>query len=119
MKRVPLSVVIDELEGDRGTRDRAFVRGLCRWFARYGRHVRLDVVERLGLADVVVTFQMKDNVKLQLSRFLGRVKTSARKSTRPKKADDDGVRCFSQILSLNKLTHPFKAKSRKSSKKDR
>jgi hypothetical protein len=64
MAQLPLSVVIDELDGNPVTRDRAFVRGLCRWLAERGSYVQLDVVERLGLNDVVVTFQMKDDVKL-------------------------------------------------------
>ena len=61
---LPLSVVIDQLEGNSDARDRAFVRGLSLWLSERASHLELELVRNLGLCNVLVTFQMKDNVKL-------------------------------------------------------
>ena len=69
MEPLPLSVLIDRLEADAGARDRAFVRGLARWMHEKSAYLTIDVVERLGLRDVVCTFQMKERVKLIVTGY--------------------------------------------------
>ena len=45
-------------------RDEAFVRGFSAWLHAHRERIRLPLVERFGLTDVVVTFQMKSRVTL-------------------------------------------------------
>ncbi len=59
-----MSVVIDQLEANSDARDRPFVRGLALWLSERASHFELDLIRELGLCDVLVTFQMKDSVKL-------------------------------------------------------
>jgi len=61
---LPLSVVIDQLEANSEARDRAFVRGLSLWLSERASHLELQLVRNLGLRNVLVTFQMKNYVKL-------------------------------------------------------
>lgn len=63
MTAVPLSLLVDRMAGD-GRRDEAFVRRLSSWLHANASRLELDAVERLGLADVVLTFRMKGVVTL-------------------------------------------------------
>ena len=62
-EQIPLSVLIDRVAQDEVT-DRAFVRGLALWLHQVSPRLELDLVEALGLLDVVVTFKMTQQVKL-------------------------------------------------------
>jgi hypothetical protein len=62
-RRVPLSLLVDQAAGD-GPRDQSFVRGFSAWLLAHAPRVSLPVVEGLGLTNVVVTFKMKDRVRL-------------------------------------------------------
>ena len=52
-----------------GPRDEAFVRALSTWLYERTGHLRLSIVERLGLRDVVVTFKMRDHVRLLITGY--------------------------------------------------
>ena len=60
---IPLSVLIDRVANEDMT-DRAFVRGLTLWLQQISPRLELDLVEDMGLLDVVVTFKMTSRVKL-------------------------------------------------------
>lgn len=68
IERVPLSALIDRLAGD-GPRDEAFVRAFSAWVHERVRYLRLPMLERFELEDVVVTFQMKQQVKLIVTGY--------------------------------------------------
>ncbi len=65
---VPLSALIDRLAGD-GPRDALFVRAFTAWLHEHASRLRLVVVEELKLRDVVVTFKMKDRVRLIITGY--------------------------------------------------
>ncbi len=65
---VPLSALFDRLAGD-GARDEAFVRAFTRWMYEHAAHLRLPLIEKLDLTDVVVTFSMKQRVRLVITGY--------------------------------------------------
>ncbi len=79
--RLPLSVLVDQIaagltppgpgddEGEDGPRDRHFVRALAATLDARRPHLRLEVVEALGLEDVVVTFHMRRTVRLVVTGY--------------------------------------------------
>ncbi len=71
MDRLPLSLLIDRMHEATGglDRDEAFVRAFSQWMAEKAPYLSLSVVDRLGLQDVVVTFQMKRRVKLIVTGY--------------------------------------------------
>ena len=60
---LPLSVLVDQMAGE-GPRDERFVRRFSGWFHAHAARLRLDALDALRLADVVLTFRMKHNVSL-------------------------------------------------------
>ena len=62
-ERIPLSLLIERIAND-DVADRAFVRGLAILLQRISPCLELDVIEQMGLVDVVVTFKMTERVKL-------------------------------------------------------
>ena len=66
---IPLSALIDRLAGNSEARDELFVRAFTRWLGERSAHLRLPVVERLGLGDVVITFKMKERVRLIVTGY--------------------------------------------------
>lgn len=68
-REVALSALIEQLAGERGERDQLFVRSFSRWLSDRATYLRLSIVERLGLVDVVVTFQMKGRVRMVITGY--------------------------------------------------
>jgi len=67
-RRVPLSLLVDQAAGD-GPRDQSFVRGFSAWLLAHAPRISFPIVERLGLTDVVVTFKMRDRVRLIVTGY--------------------------------------------------
>lgn len=65
---MPLSLLVEQLAAD-GPRDAAFVRAFAQWLAERAPTLRLSLVERLQLSDVVVTFKMKQSVRLIITGY--------------------------------------------------
>ena len=65
---ISLSALVARAAGH-GARDEAFVRGFAAWFAERADRLSFQVIERLGLQDVVVTFKMKDSVRLIITGY--------------------------------------------------
>ncbi len=66
---VPLSVVFDSLEMEGGGRGEDFIRRVCAWLQERAHYLSFEVVETLGLQDVVVTFKMKEKVSLIITGY--------------------------------------------------
>lgn len=67
-KIVSLSLLVERLASD-GPRDELFVRSLGAWLGEHAAHLRLPLVERLELRDVVITFKMKQHVRLIITGY--------------------------------------------------
>jgi hypothetical protein len=61
---LPLSVLIDGIAHEGDLRDEDFVRRFSMWMHDTVAFLRLHPVENLDLIDVVLTFEMKQNVRL-------------------------------------------------------
>ncbi len=61
--RVSLGMLVDYLAAD-GPRDRSLVIRAARWWMERRGHIRLALLDRFPLQDVVVTFRIDETVKL-------------------------------------------------------
>ncbi|MBR58489.1 MAG: hypothetical protein CMH54_10770 [Myxococcales bacterium] len=61
--RISLAALVDYLAGD-GPRDRSLVIRAARWWMERRAHIRLALLDRFPLQDVVVTFRIDESVKL-------------------------------------------------------
>lgn len=62
-----LAWVIEAVAGGRSRRDREFVRDLARWWDQHRQRLVIDWLERTGLEAALLTFHMRENVKLVIS----------------------------------------------------
>lgn len=65
-----LAAIIEGVARGREHLDRNFVRELCAWLNEHGDRLRLGLVTRLGLSDVVVTLHVRDRVRLVVTGTL-------------------------------------------------
>lgn len=67
---MPLSVIVDRVAADHGgQRNEDFVRHFSDWMRERAALLELELVEQLGLEDVVVTFRMKGSVDLLVTGY--------------------------------------------------
>lgn len=77
---LPLSVLVDNMrteglaaaagaDANQAPRDQDFVRYFAAWLAERAAHLKLALVDRFELEDVVVTFHMRERVKLVVTGY--------------------------------------------------
>ena len=65
-----LGALMEELHRGEGKPDPAFVRAFARWLHEKAAHFALEPIERLGLHGVVVTFYVKQRLKMVVTGYM-------------------------------------------------